>query len=69
MDPSTGCCGTRDTPLVFFHTCEVETVVFTVGTDCLQWCAKVFGHHLKTHTFFKINPNDLSVFDKLEGVV
>ena len=35
----------------------------------LQWRAKVFGHPLKSHNFFKINPNDLRFFEKLEGLV
>ena len=35
----------------------------------VQWRAKVFDHPLKSHNFFKINPNDLSFFEKLKGLV
>ena len=34
-----------------------------------KWHAKVFGHLLKSHNFFQINPNDLCFFKKLEGLV
>ena len=34
----------------------------------LQWRANIFGHLLKSHNFFQINPNDLSFFEKLEGL-
>ena len=35
----------------------------------VQWLLKIFGHFSKSHNFFKINPNDLSFFEKLEGLV